>query len=375
MTQADTHVVPVNENGHEITESRGGMSGFQGSAGGVGALARHAGTASAVAREEAEIKAAIVLARGNPRDELASYNRLIRSCQRPSFAEGAMYRFPRGDTVITGPSVDMAREAARVWGNIRFGLRVVTEDADTVHIKGYAYDLESNNYVEAEDKFAKLVQRKSGWVKPDERNLRELINRRGAICVRNAILQLMPPDIIDDAVKEVGKTIRKAAAGELSENRDQAVRRLVMAFSQYQVTTEMLASHLGHAIDLINEDEMANLRTIFVSMRDGNSRREDHFEIPGAAKESGSSVSRIMGRLSDARNAANGGTTTQEPGRTTEQAGEPTGADGHIDGADGNGDAAGNAPDPQPAGKNASMFGPEPPSNVGPKVSPKGRSR
>src|SRR5690606_32675204 len=96
---------------------------------------REAGAASAVAREEAEMKSAIFLARQFPRDEAAAYTKIIKSCRRPTFAEGAMYRFPRGGQQVEGPSVQLAREIARCWGNIRYGLRIVSVDAEMIHIR------------------------------------------------------------------------------------------------------------------------------------------------------------------------------------------------------------------------------------------------
>lgn len=269
-----------------VRESAADLAGFEESAGAVGQLATQAGTASAVAREEAELKAAIVLARRFPRDEAAAYTKIIKSCQRPGFAEGCAYCFPRGGQNVKGPSVDLAREMARCWGNIRYGQRIVSLDEDHVHIKGYAYDCETNNYIEAEDKFEKLVQRKRGgqtqWVKPDERDLRELVNRRGAICVRNAILQVMPPDVVDDAVRQADETMRKAAAGDIKQDREGALRRLALAFSELGVNTDMIATKLGHPLELITDDELATLRQVFKSVRDGNSKREDHFDIPSA---------------------------------------------------------------------------------------------
>src|SRR5690554_830452 len=95
------------------------------------------GVAAAVAREEAEIKAALFLARRYPRDEHSAYTKVMKSCKRPGFAENARYSFPRGGQTVSGPSVQMAREIARCWGNIRYGLRVVTMDEDAVHIRGY----------------------------------------------------------------------------------------------------------------------------------------------------------------------------------------------------------------------------------------------
>lgn len=282
MTATDTQIVPLDGEGREVVRN-----GFTDNAGAVGQLALHAGTASSVAREEAEMKTAIVLARSNPRNEHAAFAKIMGSCGRITFADGAVYSFPRGGQTVSGPSIQMARELARCWGNIRFGIRIVTEDTNNVHIKGYAYDLESNNYVEAEDKFQKLVQRKGGWVKPDERDLRELINRRGAICVRNAILQIMPPDIVDDAVTKVQETLRKAANGELEKDRPAAIKKMVMSFSDVHVTAEMIAARLGHPLDIINDAEFAELRTIFASIRDGNSKREEHFDIGGAKAEPG----------------------------------------------------------------------------------------
>lgn len=281
----------------------GALAGFEGSAANVGAIANQVGAVASVAREEAEVKAAIVLARRFPRDEAAAYTKIMRSCDRPGFAEGAAYRFPRGGQNVTGPSVDLARELARCWGNVRYGLRVVSADADTIHIKGYAYDCETNNYTEAEDKFARLVQRKNKgtgvteWVPPDERDTRELVNRRGAICVRNAILQLMPPDLIDDALERTTTTMRKAAAGEIKQDPAQAMRRMAAAFAEFGVTSEMLAKKLGHSLAEMSPDELASLRQIYASIRDGQSKREEYFEIGGATSAAGSRAEQVLGDL------------------------------------------------------------------------------
>jgi hypothetical protein len=260
-----------------------------------------AGALAIVQREKTEIESAIVVAKRFPRDEAGAYTRIMRSCDRPGFAEGARYAFPRGGASVTGPSVQLARELARCWGNVRYGLRIVDVTDDQVHIRGYALDLESNNYVEVEDRFARLVQRKqngrTAWVSPDERDLRELVNRRGAICVRNAILQLLPPDVIEDAVRAAEGTLRKAASGELKQDRQAAIRRLALAFDGLGVTTEMLTDHLGHDLDLITEEELADLRGVYASIRDGNTKRADHFDF-GTRREVG--TSEVNARLEEA---------------------------------------------------------------------------
>ena len=267
----------------QIEKANGSMQGFQNSAANVGELAVHGGTASAVAREESEVKAAMVLSRTNPRNENAAYVAIMNACKRPTFEASAMYAFPRGGSQITGPSVALAREMARLWGNIRYGCRVVTEDDTTCHIKGYAYDLETNAYVESEDKFRKLIQRKdkrdgvTKWVPPDERDMRELMNRRAAFLVRNCILQLMPPDFVEDAMDRVQATKTADASGQLKEDRAGTIKRMLMAFDEVHVSPEMIAEYLGHAIDDVTDREVADLKAIYKSLRDGNSQREEYF--------------------------------------------------------------------------------------------------
>jgi hypothetical protein len=242
------------------------------------------GVAAAVAREQSEIQAAVFSAKKFPRNEQAARNKALASFERPTLAEGAQYAFPRGGKQIKGPSIDLAVECARTWGNMRYGIRIVKNDEEMVHIKGYALDLENNNYAEFEDEFAKKIQRKvqrdgqsiTVWVTPDERDLRELINRRGAICVRNALLRLLPPDLIDDCCAVADKTLQKGAQGG---SKQETVNRLTFAFSKLGVSAEMLEERLLHKLDIITPDEIIELQGIYKSMLDGHTKREDHFEV------------------------------------------------------------------------------------------------
>jgi len=264
------------------------------------------GAVAVAEREKQEIQSAMIMSKKFPRDELAAEVRLLKSCENPEFAKEALYKFPRGGKDIDGPSIVMAREAARVWGNVRHGLRTISEDDEKVHIMAYAYDLESNNRVEMEDKFSKLVQRKNKqtnvteWTKPDERDLRELVNRRGAILQRNCILQIIPPHVIRAVEVKVKETQRAAASGDLKKNRDETVRALAKAFDGVGVTTEMLTRYLEHELKLINEEELTDLRRIYKSISDGNSKREEYFTF-GESRSDGPSdaVSALSDSLKD----------------------------------------------------------------------------
>jgi hypothetical protein len=249
------------------------------------------GVQAIVTREQEEIRAMMTVAKNFPRDEELSRKKLLAACKRPAFADEATYNFPRGKTEITGPSVQLAREAARVWGNVRYGLRIVEDTADQVHVRGYAHDLETNAMGEAEDKFAKRQQRTfnqdgeriTKWIRvDDERDLRELINRRGAICVRNAILQLMPPDLIEECTAIALETQIRTEKGESSDKKKatpaETRAQLVAAFAEYGIQRANIDAFLGHPLDASTAEDHTRLRGIYKSIRDGNTKPTDHFK-------------------------------------------------------------------------------------------------
>lgn len=247
---------------------------------------------SAAAEANMTIQAGVLMARKFPRNEDAVFEALMRSCQRPRFAETACYAFPRGGSTVTGASIKLAREAKRLWGNIRTGLEVTfdergdgtTRDPGLRRIRGWAWDLETNTYESFEDSFLKLIQRKrdrgTAWVVPDERDLRELTFRRGAICVRNAILALMPPDLIDDARDTADQTLETRAKADPEGEK----KRLIMGFSRLKVTPQMLEEFLGHSLGQASPAEIAGLRKVWMSIRDGNTTWTDHVAPDEASK-------------------------------------------------------------------------------------------
>lgn len=276
----------------------------------IEAHAESAGEMAAVTREQSEIQSAIVAAKRFPRNEQSAFVRAVNSFTRLTMAEGATYNFPRGGKTVEGPSVDCARELARVWGNIRYGLRVVSQSSERMHIKAYALDLETNTYVEAEDEFSKLIQRRdkySGetrWIQPDERDLRELMNRRGAIAIRNCILQVLPSDLVDDVLKTAKHTLQKDASSALEKNRDDIVKQLVVMFDRQGVSVSMLEAYLGHKLDVVTADEVAALKQILQSIRDGVAKRDEFFKFESApAAEVQSVTAAIKARLSDKQGA------------------------------------------------------------------------
>lgn len=226
---------------------------------------------------EAEIKAAITVALKFPRNEDKAFQSLMRACQRTSFADEVSYSFPRGGSEVTGPSIYLAREAARVWGNMRHGFYITNDEIGYRTIEAFAWDLETNTKVIAQDSFEKLIYRKKGgWVKPDERDLRELTNRRAAILKRNCILEVLPKDLIEDARELAVKTLQTNA----EQDPDGARKRVLLAFNTINVTAQMIEQKLKHPLAQAAPAEIAQLRQIYKSIADGNSTWADYLDKP-----------------------------------------------------------------------------------------------
>ena len=147
-------------------------------------------------------------------------------------------------------------------------------------IRGWAWDLETNTKTEREDDFAKLIfRKKGGWIVPDERELRELTNRRGAILVRNCLLEILPKDLIEDALGRCRQTLESEGA----QDPDGARKKVIVAFSSLNITPVMLEELLGHPLAQSSPKEIADLRQIYTSIRDGNSRWQEYLEAKQAA--------------------------------------------------------------------------------------------
>jgi hypothetical protein len=226
-----------------------------------------------------EIEGALIVAKRFPRDEDRAYQAILRSSQRFTFAEDAQYSFPRGGEKIQGPSIYFAREFARLWGNIRHGCDILFDDETRRTIRAWAWDLQTNVKVHSDDAFQKLIFRKrggpdgkGGWIVPDERDLRELTNRRAAIAKRNCILELLPSDMIQDAISQCEETVQK----KVKEDPDAVRKAILKGFGTLNVTAEDLKAFLGTDVAKASPAQLAELRKIYKSIADGQSTWSDY---------------------------------------------------------------------------------------------------
>lgn len=228
------------------------------------------------ARAVAEVQAALVIAASRPRNELRARDRLLQACQRVNLASGALYQYKRGGASVSGPSIRLAEAAARAWGNMTYGFRELSRRTGESECEAFAWDLETNT--KAVRQFSVRHRRdtkKGGYDLADERDIYELMANQAQRRVRAAILEIIPGDIMEDAVAECEKTM-KANVGNVGE----ATEKLVRAFADMGIPRESVEKRLGHRIDAIQPAQIIAFRKIYASIIDGMSEPKDWFDLP-----------------------------------------------------------------------------------------------
>lgn len=236
-----------------------------------------------VSRQAQEVQAAMVIAKKFPRDEVDSYNRIMRSCQRKSLAEQSMYEYPRGGVKVTGPSIRLAEAMAQNWGNIDFGIIELEQKNGESQVMAYAWDLETNTRQTKIFSVPHVRGTKKGNVAlTDPRDIYEMVANQGARRLRACILGIIPGDVQDAALEQCKETLTKGEKEPLIDR----VRKMAKAFEDaYSVTLPMIEKYLGCNSDAFSENDFIRLKNVYKSLRDGMAKREDYFEVAAPADQ------------------------------------------------------------------------------------------
>ncbi len=245
-------------------------------------LAEHV-NAGAVAieseRATAEAQGKLVIAKRFPRDQARAYANIIDACRRPGLAEEAIYSFPRGAQTVSGPSIRLAEMLAANWGNIDYGIRELSRKEGVSEMEAYCWDLETNTMSSQKFTVRHIRDKKGGGVAlTDERDIYELTANMGGRRLRARILAIIPADLVAAAMAQCDRTLAGAADAPLTDR----IRRMIEAFKTLGVPASLIEQRVGHALDAVTGEELADLLKIHNSLRDGHSALGDWF---GARQE------------------------------------------------------------------------------------------
>lgn len=233
-------------------------------------------------RAIAEVQAALMIARMNPRDPVAAMDRILNACTRPSLANAAVYTYSRGGSDVSGPSIRLAEAMAQSWGNIQFGLRELSQEKGESTVQAFAWDVETNTRREITFQVPHVrYTRKGTYALEDPRDVYELVANQGSRRLRACILAIIPGDVTETAVAQCETTMH--ASADVSP---EAIKKLISAFEQYGVTREQIEKRIQRRVDAIQPAQVVSLRKIYASLRDGMSAPGDWFDFAQPEKTS-----------------------------------------------------------------------------------------
>jgi hypothetical protein len=314
------------------------------------ALAKVSETASTAmaAQSKAIIESRYIMAERHPRDFDVVREKLLKDCNRPSFAMVAIYNKPIGKGV-TGPSIRFAEAALRAMGNVDISTQTVFDDEERRIVRVSVTDLEANVPYSQDVTITKTVERRK--IQAGETFIRtrlnsfgdklfiiqgtddDILNKQGALiskAIRTLGLRVIPGDLIDEAMAEVRATqCRKDA-----EDPDAAKRKIFDSFAEQGVTAEQLKEYLGHAGATLNPKELAELRGLFAALRDGETSWREIMDAHQPAPAEGEKQPAASGkggasRLKDAIKSAPAAAPATQP--TTQAATSTAKPNGHDD--------------------------------------------
>lgn len=237
------------------------------------------GQATAVeqSRAIAEVQAAILVAQSCPRNITAAIAEMRQVCGQTGMAKKAFFRFPRGGQNVSGMSIHLARELARVWGNTAYGVNELRRDdtAAESEMLAYAWDMEKNTRVSSTFIVPHKRDTKQG-VKTltDMRDVYENNANNGARRLRESIFSVLPDWFIDEAQDICQATLSGKASGKPLAQR---VADAVGVFAGLGVTTDQLETKLDRKTGEWTEKDLGELLVVHGSLAKGEVTVEQEF--------------------------------------------------------------------------------------------------
>ncbi|WP_265460317.1 hypothetical protein [Enterococcus sp. HY326] len=233
-------------------------------------------------KEMERVKGQIFMAKQYPRNQFQAMNRIVDAMKRPTAAKQAAYSYPRGGMTITGPSIRLAEIVAQNWGNMTYGVRELEQTPGESLAQAYAWDLETNVFVEKTFKVSHTRKKGNSINKvTDPRDIYELVANYGARRLRAAIMEVIPADIFEKALEEADKTLNNQNNEPLQDR----LAKILQLFENFDVNQEMLEERFGRKYDSFTERNIIEMGNIYNSLKDGVGKVADFFKEPSSKKQ------------------------------------------------------------------------------------------
>jgi hypothetical protein len=250
-------------------------------------------TAVEQARAVAEVAAAVQVARQFPRDMARVLADVEEACSDYELAQEAFYSVHnRG----SGPSVHLARELARIFGNFQYGVHELRRDDDAgeSEVQAFAWDVERNTR-QSRTFQNPHVRMKDGRRVPliDVQDIYLSNQNVGARAVREVILTELPKRLVRMAEKLCRETLERGPEGSTIEGRRQEA---VDAFARGNVTKAQLEKRVGKPFEKWDAQDVAELVVLYESLRRGDTTKDEAFGETGGDGQERVTADEIKGQ-------------------------------------------------------------------------------
>lgn len=213
-------------------------------------------------RAVAEVAAAVSTARQFPRNTTWAVEQMKELCSRLAVANRAFYAVPnRGE----GLSVHIARELARIFGNLDYGVRELARDDDKgeSEMQAWSWDIETNVRSTRSFIVPHAKSTKAGRKALVDLNDIYLNNQNvAARAVRECIFSVLPGWFLADAEALLKQTLERGDGKPIEQRRNDAID----VFANLKVTEKQLVAKLGKSVGQWGPRDIAELTRAYTSI-------------------------------------------------------------------------------------------------------------
>lgn len=253
------------------------------------------------------------LAMMRPRDYDRVRAAVIRECGDTELADHAEYEYPRGGEMVSGASIRLIEMLGRCMGNITWGFDEIDRGADFTIVEAYAHDCETNTRPTRTFTVKHERGTRSGIkMLTDPRDIKEHVASISQRVVRECIKALVPLELVSTALHQCHNTLVQSDDRPLKER----VNAMLDEFAKFGVSQGAIEKFFGIEARALSEGQMARLKRIYRSIRDGIAPAEQFFDLSmatGSGAIGGGGSGRTSGGGGQSRRRKNQDQSDEQP--------------------------------------------------------------
>ncbi|MEV4806823.1 hypothetical protein AB0K18_43085 [Nonomuraea sp. NPDC049421] len=219
-------------------------------------------------RAVAEVAGAIRVAQEVPRNMQVATTMMREATSQMGLAERAFYKYPRGGQSVTGASIHLARELARCFGNVDYGIVELSRDEERgrSEVKAWAWDMQTNARTSNTFIAPHMRDVRGGAQKiTDLRDVYENNANLGARRLREMIFAILPSWFVEEAKERCAATLAHGGGVPLAKR----IADAIAGFNAIGVTVDRLEKKVGRPNAQWTDFDVANLGVTYKSIQRG----------------------------------------------------------------------------------------------------------